>query len=294
MTGIINLLKPPGMSSQSAVTAVKRILGEKKAGHTGTLDPGAAGVLPVCLGRATKLADYLAEGEKEYIAELTLGAATDTLDSYGHVQRTMPVRLVEPLQLSEVMAGFRGRITQVPPAYSAVKVNGKPLYSYARAGTEVQVKPREIEIAKLELLSGSGTGPFMFRIVCSRGTYVRSLLAGIAEGLGQIGYTSLILRSRVGKFELRNAVTLTELEHDTEHNLVIDAEQAAPGEKLVLPPYLFRFLKDGIRIRPDKVPGLTLMPGKLYSISCRGEYFGIGKLMDRYLVLRARVWEPHA
>lgn len=291
MTGVVNLLKPPGMTSQNAVSNVKRILGVKKAGHAGTLDPAACGVLPICLGRATKLASYLTAARKEYVAELTLGCSTDTLDSTGTVLRTTIPRPFSTQEIEKVLESFRGRTVQTVPSYSAVKVAGRPLYEYARKGMSVPVKTREIEIDALELVQGTGVGPFLFRVTCSKGTYVRSLLADIADRLGQAGYTSFLMRTRCGSFEVQNAVTFSELESESGGSLVMSAERAAPGEKLVLPAYLYRLLRNGVRIIPDKVPGLRIDMGKLYSVSCAGEFFGLGEYDGTELILRAFAWD---
>lgn len=292
MNGVVNLLKPPGMTSQKAVSHVRRILGVKKAGHAGTLDPEACGVLPVCLGRATKLSGFLTDGSKEYIAELTLGAKTDTLDSWGRVLEKEEPRAVREGDVIRAAARFTGPIMQTPPAYSAVKIDGKALYQYARSGKDVRAAARPVEVYELELLRGYGKGPFLFRIRCSKGTYVRVLLADIAEDLGQCGYTSFLLRTGAGRFRIENASTFQELEEDAareKRRLVISCEDASPGVRLEIPAYLYRILETGGRILPEKVRGLEVEAGTLYAVWCRGEFFGVGELDGPRLVLRARI-----
>lgn len=292
MNGVLNLLKPPGMTSQTAVTCVKRILGSHKAGHAGTLDPDAAGVLPVCVGRATKLSRFLMADRKQYISELTLGIRTDTMDSSGRVIERRPAGAVSLGDLRRVLDGLTGPLEQTPPAFSAVKVDGKPLYRHAREGSDVIARPRTVQIYEIELLEGFGDGPFLFRVECSKGTYIRVLMEQIAEGLGQIGCTTCLIRTRVGSFDIRDAWTLPELELavDTGRtDFLLAPERAAPGEELILPDYLYDILASGARILPERVRGLTVFEGQLYRVFCRGEFFGVGEYDGAGLVLQARV-----
>jgi tRNA pseudouridine55 synthase len=211
MNGFINLLKPSGMSSSSAVAAVRAITGQKKSGHSGTLDPMAAGVLPLCLGRATKLFDYIMEKDKEYLAELTLGAETDTQDADGEVVRRGDATGVGEAELEAELRAFRGRVAQTPPMYSALVFEGKKLYKIARGGGEVERASREIEINKLEIAERTGPASWLLRVKCSKGTYVRTLCADIGRALGCYGYLSYLLRTASGVFSLDDTVTLEEL-----------------------------------------------------------------------------------
>ena len=174
MDGIVNFLKPPGMTSSNAVSDISRIFSVKHAGHLGTLDPAAAGVLPVCLGRATKLFDLLVDKEKEYVFEAAFGLKTDTQDAYGTVT-ARDGRRVEQDELTAVLPEFIGTQDQAASVYSALKVNGKKMYELARAGAAVEPKMREIRIYALELLEQTGENRFLQRTVCSSGTNVRSL-----------------------------------------------------------------------------------------------------------------------
>lgn len=276
------------MSSQSAVCAVRRILNGSKAGHTGTLDPGAAGVLPVCVGRATKLARFLVDGTKEYVAELTLGVRTDTLDSYGTVIERRAPRFVSVAEVEDAASHLTGQVRQRPPAYSAVKINGRPLYSYTRNGDVKEAPERTVTVDEFKLVRGFGRGPFVFRIVCSKGTYVRVLMEDLARTLGEIGTTTFLERTRVGQFHAEDAVTFSEIEKDAEACLIAP-QNAVQGKELVLPRYLYDILASGARILPEKVQGLDLSEGELYRVFCREEFFGMGMLEDGALTLCARV-----
>lgn len=207
MNGILNLLKPPGMSSNQAVGRVRRLAGEKKAGHTGTLDPAACGVLPICLGKATRLFDQLVEKEKTYIAELTLGAATDTGDVQGRIIARADCA-IERTQLEAALPAFRGDIWQVPPMVSALKHNGQRLYQLARQGVEVERPARPVTIHELTVPAQISPNRYLLRVRCSRGTYIRVLCEDIGAALGVPAHMGFLLRSASGPFNLDNAVTL--------------------------------------------------------------------------------------
>lgn len=211
MDGIVNILKPPGLTSSNVVFDVKKITKEKRVGHLGTLDPAAAGVLPVCLGRATKLFDLLVDKDKEYVFECVFGTKTDTQDACGAVIERDD-RRIEKDQLRAVLPLFIGNQMQAASIYSALKVDGKKMYELARAGIAVEPKSREICVHALELIEQTGENRFLLRAVCSRGTYVRSLCESIAQALGTIGYVSVLIRARSGPFTSERAITLSELE----------------------------------------------------------------------------------
>ncbi len=212
MNGFINLLKPSGMSSSDAVTIARRITGQKKCGHSGTLDPLAAGVLPLCMGRATKLFDYIMEKDKEYLAELTLGIETDTQDADGEIIATGDADAVSEDAVRAVLVQFRGVIQQQPPMYSALVHQGKKLYKLARSGEEIERAHREITITALELVERTGPHSYLLRIGCTKGTYVRTLCTDIGRALGCHGYLSFLLRTASGIFTLAETVTIEELE----------------------------------------------------------------------------------
>lgn len=211
MDGIVTILKPPGMTSSNVVFDVRKIFSEKRAGHLGTLDPAAAGVLPVCLGRATRLFDILVDKDKEYVFEIAFGTQTDTQDAYGTVL-ARDERIVERSELSRILPEFIGDQIQAASIYSALKVDGKKMYDLARAGETIEPRLREISVHELELIEQTAPNRFVLRAVCSRGTYVRSLCESIAERLGTIGYVPILLRTRSGPFVSEHALTIPELD----------------------------------------------------------------------------------
>ena len=208
--GIVNVLKPPGMTSHDVVSRIRRIYGVKKAGHSGTLDPDAAGVLPVFIGNATRLLEYAATDIKHYRAEGIFGICTDTGDDSGNVLDTKPVPDITATELEEVLQRFRGKILQVPPMYSALKVNGKKLYEYARQGIEIDRSARAIEIFRLELIRFYPPY-FCLDITCSKGTYVRTLLEDIASSAGTCACMTFLLRTKAGDFCIEESHTLEEI-----------------------------------------------------------------------------------
>ena len=198
MDGVFNVLKPPDMTSYDVVAFLKRALQTKKIGHGGTLDPDAAGVLPVFAGSATRLLEFAVEGQKEYLVELTLGKRTDTGDDSGSVIEELPVPGLTEAQVLVTLAKFKGPQMQVPPMYSALKVEGKKLYELARKGIEVEREARPIEIYKLELKALLGN-KLTLAVECSKGTYIRVLVEDIAKALGTCGTMSFLLRTQVGQ-----------------------------------------------------------------------------------------------
>ena len=213
MQGILIINKPQGYTSQDVVSKVKKILNVKKAGHTGTLDPMATGVLPVLIGEYTKLSKYLIEHDKTYVAKLKLGLKTDTGDLEGNVieEKEFDKSILEKSNVENVLKSFLGKQKQIPPMYSAIKINGKKLYEYAREGIEVEVEPRDIELYKLNLLSIEND-EIEFEVSCSKGTYIRVVCEDIAKTLGTIGTMSNLNRTIVDKFNISQAITFEELE----------------------------------------------------------------------------------
>lgn len=208
--GILVLDKGPGLTSHDVVARVRRITGERKVGHTGTLDPAATGVLPICLGNATKVIEYLQETSKSYYAEVVLGVATDTDDLEGQIVAEAPVPALTPADLDAALAPFRGAIEQVPPMYAAIKVAGRKLYELARAGEVVERQPRALTIHTLALLAWES--PVVRLLIdCSKGTYIRALARDLGAVLGCGGYLQRLVRLRTGPFWLDQALTLEEL-----------------------------------------------------------------------------------
>lgn len=210
MNGILNILKPPGVTSHGVVSLVRRMTGIKKVGHTGTLDPNAAGVLPICIGQATKISQFLLDSQKKYRAELYLGIETDTQDQYGEIlkqQAEIPSRE----EIKKAIMSYVGEYDQIPPMYSALKRDGKKLYELAREGIEVQREPRRVQIHEISIIEINGNR-VIFDVLCSKGTYIRTLCKDIGESLGCGGMMSFLLRTATGEFQLENTITLEALE----------------------------------------------------------------------------------
>lgn len=209
--GVLNLNKPPKITSRQAVDRVKRLLNVRKAGHGGTLDPDATGVLLICLGDGTKLFEALQVGTKEYEGTLTLGVTTDTLDASGQMIKTVDTGQITPDQIRFACKQFVGEIEQTPPMFSAIKHKGKPLYKLARRGIEVKRRSRQVSIESIELLSFS-IPEVRFRVACSKGTYIRVLAADIGTVLGCGAHLSELTRTRSGVFKIEDARTFESLE----------------------------------------------------------------------------------
>lgn len=212
--GFVNLLKPPGITSHDAVNRLRRIFNTRAVGHAGTLDPAASGVLPLAIGKATRLLEYLVAADKTYTAEITFGIATDTLDQEGEIiWRSETPPIISQSDLQVVLDAMLGAQMQIPPAYAAIKLRGRPLYSYARAGEEITMPARPIVIDALSVIEfESGSIPkLLLRIKCSKGTYVRSLARDIAAKLGTRGTLTFLLREDVGKFNINESFTLEEI-----------------------------------------------------------------------------------
>jgi tRNA pseudouridine55 synthase len=262
--GWIILDKPLGLGSTQAVSAIKRLLREAgepktKVGHGGTLDPLASGVLPIALGEATKVAGRMLDASKEYAFTLRFGEETDTLDGEGKVIATSHV-LPTAEQVQEILPGFTGEISQVPPAYSALKIGGKAAYARARSGEEVELTPRDVTIGELRLISQSGNEASLIAKV-SKGTYIRSLARDIAQALGTVGHVSYLRRTRAGPFGLDKAVSLdflTEIAKARQLTRAVLPLEAALDDIPALPvtPDQAQLLRHG-----QKLVGFPAQPG---------------------------------
>ena len=217
--GILNINKPEGWTSQDVVAKLRGRLHIRRVGHTGTLDPMATGVLPVCFGKATRIIEYYDDDFKTYEAEMKLGMVTDTLDITGTVLETKPVDVSEE-DVIQAIDSFRGWITQIPPKYSALKVNGKPLYKYAREGVEVEIKSRKIYVADIQAMEVNlGENRILFRATCSKGTYIRTICDDIGKKLGCGGTMTALQRIQSGCFRVEDARTLPEILEMTDEEL---------------------------------------------------------------------------
>lgn len=222
LDGIIILNKQKGCTSHDVVAKTKRLLKEK-VGHTGTLDPNATGVLPLLVGQGTKLSAYLIEHDKEYIATLKLGEKRDTADSEGAIieKRQIDYNVLQKENVEKVLKSFIGKQEQIPPMYSAIKIDGKKLYEYARKNESVKLKPRNIEIYQMDLIDII-KDTIVFKVQCSKGTYIRSLCEDIAEKLDTVGYMKELKRTKVGKFDINDSITTEELEQNMENSEFIN------------------------------------------------------------------------
>lgn len=215
MDGILPLWKPKGMTSHDCVMKIRRIFGTKKVGHTGTLDPEVEGVLPICIGKATKLVPYLVETKKTYIAECFLGKATETEDGYGEVTTEKPVvKQITDEEIEQALSKYLGDIYQVPPMYSAIKINGKKLYEYARKGETVERPRRKVTIYEIKRIIREKelNETFLFQVICSAGTYIRTLCVDLGEELGYPAHMSYLVRTATGDFSQKDTITFEALE----------------------------------------------------------------------------------
>lgn len=221
INGIVVVNKPQNWTSHDCVAVVRRVIGVKRVGHTGTLDPMATGVLPVCVGTAARINEYLDYDTKTYACVMKLGIITDTLDIWGEILEERPVPKINEAAITETIMGFTGEIYQIPPKYSALKVAGKKLYEYARAGQEVEIKPRKINIKhisvnNIDLINKE----ISFTVECSKGTYIRSLCADIGEKLGCGACMSGLVRAKTGVFTLDDAVDIEAVKKMSREELV--------------------------------------------------------------------------
>lgn len=262
------------MTSHDVIGFLRRALNTKKIGHGGTLDPDAAGVLPVFAGAATRLLSYAMEGRKQYIAEFTLGEQRDTGDDSGTVVKTMPVPELTVAKLQEVLQGFLGQQLQMPPMYSAVKINGQKLYQLARKGVEVERQARPIEIYKLALLDFTGT-KFTVAVECSKGTYIRVLGEDIATALGTCGTMSFLLRTQVGSYLLNEAHTLQEIAANPQGCCAEPISAVSHLPKLVLTANQAARLTNGVRTTVNGT-----IDGQYVLLGPENEFLGIGKCVE--------------
>ena len=277
MEGIVPLLKPPGLSSSDCVVDVRRLFGEKRVGHLGTLDPGAAGILPVCVGRAVRLFDYLVDKDKTYRFELVLGIATDTQDSFGQPVETGE-RDIPTAALEAVLPRFRGRIEQLAPAYSALKSNGRKLYDLVLQGKEVPEKRRPVTISELTLLRQEGEGRFLLEMTCSRGTYVRTVCHDLGHALGTCGHMGALLRTRSGPFTVERSFTVEELQAMQATGTL--ARALIPCEEALIQYPALDLSED--RLIPTKnglvtdLHGADRRPDGPVRLYCGGAFLGVG------------------
>lgn len=237
MNGILNILKPTGMSSHDVVSFVRKTIGIKKVGHAGTLDPNVAGVLPICIGKGTKFSDILINGDKEYICEIKLGQSTDTQDVYGKVVEELQDFEFNTEEIINVINSFKGTIYQIPPAYSAVKFNGKRLYEYARQDIIIEKEARKAEIKSLDILKINNPN-VLIKVKCSKGTYMRTLCHDIGMKLGIPAHMGVLIRTEAKGLRIENSINLEELSFLAQMNkieeYIISVDSIVPMKKIVV------------------------------------------------------------
>ena len=283
MNGILNVLKPPGMTSFDVVAHIRGLTKMKKIGHTGTLDPMAAGVLTICLGSATGAIEFLTDKDKLYRAELTLGITTDTQDSSGAVLSERPAVCGDG-DIEAAVASFVGSYAQLPPMYSALKINGRKLYELAREGVSVERKPRDVKIYSAAVIAiyRKERIKVLFDIHCSKGTYIRTLCADIGERLSCGGHMSFLLRRRAGAFGLEAAATLEEIKalaaDGKLHTIMSDIPEAFGSlEALSLNPEQEKRFTNGVHIDI----GFSNADGGLVRVyGAEGRFLALGELYD--------------
>ncbi len=285
MNGILIINKEKGCTSHDIVYKVKKIFNEK-VGHTGTLDPLAEGVLPILIGKGTLCSKYLINHDKKYVVNLALGQKTETADLEGKIieEKKIPDKSLTQSKIEKVLKSFIGKQQQMPPIYSAIKVNGKKLYEYARKGQNVEIKPREIEIYDIKLINiDAQKKQIQFEVFCGKGTYIRSLCEDIAEKLETVGYMESLKRIQVGDFKIEESSKIQELEENKEdtkylESKIISVEEIFKNkEKIKLDDKKMQLFLNGVKITQNQ-------ENDIYRIYDKNEKFiGIGIIQDKLL-----------
>jgi len=281
--GVVNLLKPPGMSSHSAVNAMRKIFDTKKVGHTGTLDPGAAGVLPICIGRATRISEYLMEKQKEYYAEIIFGFSTDTYDSYGEIAECSN-EVVDIETLKNAVTNVTGEIEQNIPPYSAKKVNGQKLYDLARKGKAIDNITKKVTISSITVVEQIQKNTFLLKIECSMGTYIRAICNDLGKIIGIPAHMGMLIRTKSGDFYIENSYTIDELKLIKE-NLELDKVLISMDKALNAYPIINihntfkKYVENGRKVPVENSEIEQDKLGKnLYICFCDNVFYGIAKI----------------
>ena len=280
MDGIILINKEKEYTSHDVVAIAKKTLGEK-IGHTGTLDPNATGVLPLLIGKATKISKYLVNHDKVYQAVLKLGSKTDTADATGTVVEEQEIAMPEKEQINKTLSSMIGKQEQTPPMYSAIKVNGKKLYEYARQGKTIEIQSRKIEIYSFVLNKvDTNTNEITFTVHCSKGTYIRTLCEQIAENLGTVGYMKELNRLQVGEFKIENSITLNQLKENKDHIVksIITIEQFfCDKEKIILDAKREEQFLNGVKLQYNLIDEIYRIDNE------KQDFIGLGIIKQGYL-----------
>ena len=276
MDGIIVINKLKNCTSHDVVRKAKKILNEK-VGHTGTLDPNATGVLPLLVGKGTQISKYLINHDKTYEAVLKLGEKTDTADIEGQIIETKEVQPsnLEKENVEKVLKSLIGKQEQIPPIYSAIKVNGKKLYEYARSGQNVEIEPRTIEIYNLELIKMENQ-EITYKVHCSKGTYIRTLCEQIAEKLETVGYMKDLKRTQVGEFKIENSATIEELEQEKDKYFITIEKYFEKCPQIQLNTKKLQLFLNGVQLTHELEDGI-------YTIYSEEKFIGIGIIKNKLL-----------
>ena len=278
MDGIIIINKPKNCTSHDIVRKAKKVFNEK-VGHTGTLDPNATGVLPLLVGKGTQIAKYIINHDKTYVAILQLGEKTDTADVEGNSIETKEVseQSLKTEKVKEVLKSFIGKQEQIPPIYSAIKVNGKKLYDYARKGEKVEIQPRQIEIYDMELINIDKTNKTIeFKVDCSKGTYIRTLCENVAEKLDTVGYMKELNITKVGEFSIDDSITIEQLENGNYNNFITVEDYFKNYENINLNEKKLQLFLNGVQLTCNLEDGI-------YRIYFDNEFIGIGTIKNNLL-----------
>ncbi len=284
MDGIIVINKEKGCTSHDIVYKVKKMF-NTKVGHTGTLDPNATGVLPILLGKGTKISKYLIEHDKEYEVVLQLGVKTTTADEEGEIieEKEVLKESLEQLKIERILKSFIGKIEQMPPKYSAIKVNGRKLYEYARKGQEVEIKPREVEIYNIEITNiQKEKKQIEFKVSCSKGTYIRTLCEDIAEKMRTVGYMKELKRTKVGNFNIEQAITLGQLQEKENIKIITIEEMFKDKEEIILEDSKIILLLNGVKMNMEKPNGIYRIYNK------QNKFIGLGIVQNKILKIDIR------
>lgn len=291
--GVINVYKEIGYTSHDVVAILRKTLGIKKIGHTGTLDPNVSGVLPICVGNSTKISSYLMNHQKSYLGELTFGYETDTEDIWGSITETCDYTPYID-ELEKAISRINGKeILQTPPMYSAIKVGGKKLYELAREGKEIERKKRNAHIYSIELIRYIN-GKAHIKVTCSKGTYIRTLFKDLARECNSLGTMSSLIRLSSGGFNIKDSVTLSEIEEFSKNGITdfyVRADKALEDmERVNIPDFLFDKVINGVAIKTNLL-GLKLQEDKEYLVYCREEFIGIYYHLDNLLKVKSYLYK---
>lgn len=284
MDGIIVINKEKGCTSHDIVYKIRKMF-NTKVGHTGTLDPNATGVLPILLGKGTKISKYLIEHDKEYEVVLQLGVKTTTADEEGEIieEKEVLKESLEQLEIERILKSFIGKIKQMPPKYSAIKVNGRKLYEYARKGQEVEIKPREVEIYNIEITNiQKEKKQIEFKVSCSKGTYIRTLCEDIAEKMRTVGYMKELKRTKVGNFNIKQAITLEQLQEKENIKIITIEEMFKDKEEIILEDSKIILLLNGVKMNMEKPNGIYRIYNK------QNKFIGLGIVQNKILKIDIR------